>query len=103
MRIELDIPDKYEDTNLYLFWGMVPIARRLLKNHYWEIKTGFCSQCGECCRLENTPFNEGGTCKYLEDSPGNGVRCSLQNNRPVGCSIGESRLRGCTVRWERVD
>jgi hypothetical protein len=25
MKIEFEIDDKYKDTNLHLFWGMVPI------------------------------------------------------------------------------
>jgi hypothetical protein len=102
MKIELEIDDKYKDTNLRLFWGMVPIARRLLKNQYWELKTGFCSMCGKCCKLPNVPFKyEKGSCEFLEESPGNGKICSLKNFRPVGCSQGNSPLPECTVKWER--
>ena len=105
MKIELEIDDKYEDTNLCLFWGMVPVARWRVNNKYWEIKTEFCSNCGNCCDSEkvNVPFPDGkGSCIYLEDSPGNGKMCGLKNFRPIACSIADQPIEGCTVKWEKV-
>lgn len=103
MKIELEIPDKYEDTNLYLMWGMVPIARRIRTRKYWEVKTAECSRCGKCCEnvTERHPFATKDGCKYL-GSPGNGNSCSLTIYRPVGCSISDSSLPECTVKWERA-
>ena len=102
MKIEFEINDKYKDTNLYLMWGMVPIARRLWTKQYWEIKVQHCSQCGKCCSdLEDTrhPFVvAGGVCEHLNIDN----ICSLSGNRPFGCSVAEpNHIPECTVRWER--
>lgn len=100
MQIELEIDDKYKDTNLYLMWGMVPVARWKWKNQYWEVKTEHCSRCGECCRRlegKSHPFRVvDGVCEHLT-----GNICSLSSNRPFSCSVGVSPLAECTVRWER--
>ena len=103
MKIELEIDDKYKDTNLYLMWGMVPIARRLWTKQYWEIKTQHCSQCGECCRsLEGKrhPFEIfHGVCEHLNTDN----ICDLAGSRPFGCSVSDQfHIKDCTVRWEQV-
>lgn len=100
MKIKLEIDDKYKDANLYLMWGMVPIARYKVNKKYWEIKTGFCSQCGRCCKEKKVPFYEDGKCKYLVEDPGNGINCSLKSSRPFGCCIADALIPTCTVRWE---
>lgn len=103
MKIELEIPDRYRDTNLHLMWGMVPIARWKWTNQYWEIKTGHCSQCGQCCsdlQGKRHPFKVAdGVCEHLNADN----ICSLSSNRPFGCSVGEPKhISECTLVWERV-
>jgi hypothetical protein len=106
MKIELEIDDKYKDTNLYIMWGMVPVARWRWINQYWEVKEGFCCQCGECCSVledKNHPFKIiNGKCEMLKPVPGGGENCSLKDCRPFGCCVGNSRLGGCTVKWRPV-
>jgi MinD superfamily P-loop ATPase len=99
MKIEFEIDDKYEDTNLHLFWGMVPIVRRRFKTGYWEIKTQDCSNCGECCKQVKTNFFTGKEgCPYLKNN-----MCELGYFRPTGCSIADAseKIESCTVRWSR--
>jgi hypothetical protein len=106
MKIILEIPDKYKDTNLYLMWGMVPIARWKWPNQYWEIKTDHCSECGECCSAlegKNHPFKvKDGKCEMLAPVSGGGENCSLKDCRPFGCCIGNSLIDSCTVKWSSV-
>jgi hypothetical protein len=106
MKIEIEIPDKYVDTNLHLMWGHIPIARYKWTTKAWETKTEFCNQCGKCCTAALSPFHpndEEGMCKYLEDGC-NGIRCSLDHNRPHGCCVGEPRnMPDCTIKWEPLN
>ena len=101
MKIEIEIDDKYKDTNLYLMWGMVPIARRLWTKQYIEIKTEHCSSCGKCCEgLEGKrhPFKViDGVCEHLKDNI-----CILGGNRPFGCCVAMSGEAECTVKWEKA-
>ena len=105
MKIEIEIPDKYADTNLTLMWGMVPIARYRYTKRQWEIKTGNCSRCGLCCEKvkdkNRHPFAGEKGCRYL-GSPGNGNICQLGIYRPVGCSIADSNLDSCSIKWEVI-
>ena len=102
MKIELEIDDKYKDTNLHLMWGMVPIARRRWANQYWEVKTDFCSNCGRCCKIlggRKHPFEVvDGKCEYLDSNS----FCSLGIWRPFGCSVSDKPVKECTVKWDRV-
>jgi len=105
MKVEIDIPDKYKDTNLYLMWGMVPIARRSWTKQYWEVKTEHCSQCGKCCEgLEGKrhPFKVvSGVCEHLRKTATGGV-CDLGSERPFGCSVANTKkIPSCTVKWEK--
>lgn len=101
MKIELEIDDRYKDTNLYLMWGMVPIARRHWTKQYWELKTQHCSHCGKCCSEldgKRHPFGiVDGVCEHLTDNT-----CSLSGFRPFGCSVSDQfHIPECAVRWEK--
>jgi len=103
MKIELEIPDQYAKTNLYVFAGMTPIARK--RGDKWEIKTAECSRCGDCCLLmspQNHPFGTDHGCRYLKiDKYGGQNICSLGIFRPYCCAISDQMADtpNCTVRW----
>jgi len=108
MKIEIEIDDKYIDRNIWVFAGVEPVARRYFHKKYWETKIQNCSQCGECCKMikENHPFGTPDGCKYLVIS-GTQNLCGLGHPqmglwRPHGCSIANSVVLGCTVKWEKI-
>lgn len=103
MKVSIEIPDRYEKTNLYLMWGMVPVARWRWANQYWEVKTQHCAQCGKCCsELEGKrhPFRViDGICEHLNKHN----LCTLAGNRPFGCCVSDPvHLENCTIEWEPV-
>ena len=108
MKIEVEIPDKYKDRNVWIFAGIEPVAFKLFDNQKWKVKTGDCSTCGKCCQnLDNDkwPFKIiDGVCEHLERRPGKKKTylCRLNINRPFGCCIGLKKIPECTVEFEVV-
>lgn len=98
-----DLPERYERSNIYLFAGLVPIARRLVGKE-WEVKVKDCSRCGKCCeRMTNEDHPIGGPdgCRFLRRSPGEQM-CGLEIYRPHGCAIANGERVGvddCSVEW----
>ena len=96
------LPGWVQERALYIFAGIELLGYQL-PGESWQIKTGRCSQCGECCqKVRESPFKLGPPCPMLIQI-GQEWRCSLLINRPFGCSIGVSSLPECTERFEVVD
>jgi hypothetical protein len=108
LKIEIEIPDRYKDRNLWIFAGIEPVAYRAYKKG-WKIKISDCSICGKCCmKLDNDrfPFQVlNGVCEHLEKRPGKDERylCRLNIFRPFGCGIGTKTIPGCTIKFEDAD
>ena len=108
MKIELEIPDKYNERTLRVFGGIELIAERL-PDAKWQMKVSNCSMCGKCCmRLnEKHPFPViDGQCIHLKKRPGNNPRyeCFLRINRPFGCCVATPRnIPECTVKYEEIE
>lgn len=76
---------------------------------------GSCTRCGQCCinPLYNVGYNdENGRCSKLVYETSNGVvcyRCSIYENRPVGCVIWPRELQDiaennkCTFSFRRKE
>ena len=104
MEIKLNIPERFEKRNLYLFAGLEPVLRYRQQNGYWEVKVADCSRCGKCCRAirEDHPLGTENGCRHLQES-GNEWLCGLTIFRPYGCAIAEMEaIEDCTVKWKRV-
>lgn len=103
MKIDIEIDDKYNVRNLYIFGGMEPIARKRRNNAFWEIKISDCSKCGKCCKImtnEDHPFGSKEGCIYLRDNIGEYL-CGLGIFRPYCCAISEMKqIEECTVKWQ---
>ena len=107
MKIEIDIDDKYESRNIWIFAGVEPVARRYLHKGYWEKKIESCSRCGKCCEKikEDHPLGTKDGCRYLLHS-GKEKLCGLGFPqvglwRPHGCSIADRTVPECSIRWSR--
>jgi hypothetical protein len=50
LKIEIEIPDEYEERDIFIFAGIDIVARRFKRIEKWEIKTIQCSRCGKCCK-----------------------------------------------------
>jgi hypothetical protein len=105
MKILIDIPDRYEGRNLFVFAGMDLVARRYCKKP-WEIKISDCAMCGKCCQNLNNdkfPFKIiNGVCEHLEHRPGKRYLCKLDVRRPFGCAIHINENVGCAVRFKEL-
>lgn len=108
MKIEIEIPDRYADKNLYLVTRSELVAKRMA-SYAWEVKKGRCSQCGKCC-MEH-PANgsyfdltsEGYCINLKKDGPDRWV-CSLGMGKPLACIVGEPEGAehehfGCSIRY----
>ena len=116
MRINLNLPDwpLEEGRGLYILAGVEPIAIKL-PNQPWQVKTGRCSQCGNCCEFKRTTSSESflstypkeGSpevmlCKYLIPDGLTKRVCQLGLERPFICCTATRSIAGCTVTYETV-
>jgi hypothetical protein len=105
LKIEIEIPDKYEERDIFIFAGIDIVARRFKISNKWEVKKRQCSRCGKCCSTmtgKTFPFSSPNGCKYLMES-GNEYLCGLSYYRPNGCAVAELDLKECTVEWEFIE
>jgi hypothetical protein len=105
LKIEIEIPDEYEERDIFIFAGIDIVARRFKRIEKWEIKTIQCSRCGKCCKTmtgRSFPFSTPDGCKYLIKS-GNEFLCGLSYYRPNGCAVAElETIKDCTVEWVTI-
>ena len=109
MKIEIEVDDKYEGRNLYIFAGVEPVAKKLVRDGYWQVKIKECIRCGKCCERIKEDHALKGTkdgCKYLLYS-GKESLCGLGYPqvglwRPHGCSIADNTIPECSVEWMKV-
>lgn len=105
MRIELELPDWANRSNLWIMSDIEPVAYKL-KDGAWEVKTERCSMCGDCCKDLKEPFPFElikGQCVHLMKEAGNSdiYRCGLGLSRPFHCCVG-TRLDTCSVRYKEI-
>ena len=107
MKINIDIPDWTDERAIYVMAGIELVAYKLTGGK-WNIKTGRCNMCGNCCQgLERHSWPTiNGTCVHLKKEPGKDnpkYECSLRINRPFGCCVGVfAEVPGCTERFEEL-
>jgi hypothetical protein len=104
LRIEIEIPNEYEERDIFIFAGIDIVARRFKNVGSWEVKEEKCSRCGKCCSMmtgKSFPFSTERGCRYLMKS-GPEHLCGLSYFRPNGCAVAEKDLPECTVRWKTV-
>lgn len=99
MKIELDLPEWTEERHIRIFAGLEEVARKL-HGKPLEIKVARCSQCGECCKLDE--------CPHLVYSEGHkGFLCKPEGSvyrRPFTCASGDNAGQPhCSIRWEKVN
>jgi len=115
MRIEIELPDWpiTEGRGLYIMAGIEPVAIKL-PDQPWQVKTGRCSNCGNCCEFKRVTqtesflstrtkegFPEIQVCKYLAPDGTKRV-CSLGLERPFICCTTTRNIKGCTVKYDTV-
>ena len=105
MRIELELPDWANRSNLYILSETEPVAYKL-KDGVWMVKVGRCHMDGQCCMgLDERHIFPviNGRCIHLKKELGNNDlwRCGLGFFRPLQCCIAErSDMPNCTVKYE---
>jgi len=104
MKIEIDINDKYIGRDLWVFAGMVPVARKLQSIGVWQVKTKSCRRCGKCCMAinEKHPLGTKTGCRYLQDC-GSEFLCGLGYFRPFGCAAADNTIDECGVIWTSIE
>ncbi|MHC4316730.1 MAG: hypothetical protein ACYSW3_30175 [Planctomycetota bacterium] len=104
MQIKINIPDQYEERDIFIFAGIDIVARRFKHNGAWEVKEQNCARCGECCKKmtgKSFPFSSPAGCTHLIMS-GNEYLCGLSYYRPNGCAVAELDLPQCKVKWKTI-
>jgi len=105
MRIELELPEWANRSNLYILSETEPVAYKL-KDRAWMVKVGHCRMDGECCMNHSKAFpfeTIDGQCIYLKKEVGNNDRwrCGLGLFRPLQCCVGAGN-KDCSVTYEEV-
>ena len=105
MKIELELPDWANRSNLWILSDIEPVAYKL-KDGVWVVKTGRCRMDGQCCRNLKPPFpfeTINGQCIYLKKELGNNAlyRCGLGLFRPFNCCVG-SGSKNCSVGYKEL-
>lgn len=108
MKIELEIPDKFNKRTLRVFGGIELIAEKL-PDAKWQVKVSSCNMCGKCCMILDAKKHLfpviNGQCIHLRKRPGNNPRweCGLRINRPFGCCVATPRnIPECMVKYEEI-
>ena len=105
VRIELELPDWANRSNLWILSDIEPIAYKL-KDGSWMVKSDRCRMDGQCCTKHTAPFpfdTIDGQCIYLKKEPGDNElwRCGLGLFRPFQCCVGGGD-ENCSVKYEEV-
>jgi hypothetical protein len=109
MKIELELPEWCDERHIYILAGIEMAAFKLYGEQNFRVKTGRCSQCGQCC--ERVPFNfyfeakENGDCQHLLRHSPKHTECGLRIGRPISCCTGMQHKGmedhpACTVSYE---
>ena len=105
MRIELELPDWANRSNLYILSETEPVAYKF-KDGAWMVKVRQCRMDGRCCMIHSSAFPfplNNGRCIYLKKEVGNNDRwrCSLGLFRPFQCCVGAGD-ESCSVKYEAI-
>ena len=105
MRIELNLPDWANRSNLWILSDIEPVAYKL-KDGIWMVKTTRCRMDGQCCTNHTVAFpfeTIQGRCVYLKKEPGNNDqwRCGLGLFRPFQCCVGAGN-KDCAVSYKEI-
>jgi hypothetical protein len=106
MKIEIEIPDKYAERNIYVFAGIEVVAKKEI-GKYWEVKVESCSMCGKCCMdlPPNHPLGltDDGHCVHLTKEKEGVYICGMRLHRPLGCCITDPTWReDCSIKHEVI-
>ena len=105
MKVEIELPDWANRSNLYILSETEPVAYKL-KDGVWMVKVSKCRMDGQCCmnHSDKFPFSlVDGRCAYLKKEVGNNDRwrCGLGLFRPLQCCVGGGD-EDCSVTYEEV-
>lgn len=111
LNINLKLPDwASEKSMIFIVGGNEVLARYKFKDIGWEVKTGRCSNCGQCCfgskdNPEWFAYDSEKGCKFLELEPGQTDKYICTNrDEPWHCVRGSGGGKGkCTIRFEKVE
>ena len=102
MKIEVEIPDMWNERHLYIMAGIDVVAYKELGKK-WRVKQTPCNMCGECCRNLPERFffkTVDGVCEHL----GSNNTCNLGIARPYVCCVSKERkgqdFKQCSITYK---
>lgn len=106
MKINLTIPEWCDERHVFILAGYTELAAYKYFGEPWRVKSGRCSQCGECCEgfreVTGSPDTRilvvNGKCSCLGQDGPTKRPCVLGSAAPICCICSPclKAIAGCT-------